>query len=346
MLNVIQKRLVRKSLDMFKEIEKDEEKYKKFFTTFGKYLKVGVIEDVDNKDELASLTRWSSTESETEIYSLDEYVARMKPDQKQIYYVTGETRKIALSSPALEGLRKKGFEVLFLQDPLDEMAMQAIMKYKDYDIVDAAKEVAELDENEKKEVEAKTEEFASLTEWIQNLLGKRVTKVQISTRLTDSPAAIVQSAYGMSPQMQRYYAAQSTMDDSIMDSQFNQAILEVNPNHPVIQQLNSLVETDNASNEAKELGKMVFDLAQVTGGYGIEDPGAFGARITKMMVKNAGLSGFEEGETTRDVEDPTVKSVDVEPVKTEFNPEMVEMAENAEDLRKRGYVEDVEDESK
>ena len=185
-----------------------------------------------------------------------------------------------------------------------------------------------------------------MTEWIQNLLGKRVTKVQISTRLTDSPAAIVQSAYGMSPQMQRYYAAQSTMDDSIMDSQFNQAILEVNPNHPVIQQLNSLVEADNASNEAKELGKMVFDLAQVTGGYGIEDPGAFGARITKMMVKNAGLSGFEEGETTRDVEDPTVKSVDVEPVKTEFNPEMVEMAENAEDLRKRGYVEDVEDESK
>ena len=162
MLNVINKRLVRKSLDMFKDIERNETAYTTFWNGFGRYLKVGLIEDNDNRNELAKLSRWSTTESGDGATSFDQYIERMKPDQKQIYYVTGETKKRALASPALEKLRQDGYEVIILQDPLDEMAMQSLGSYGEKDILDAAKEQQAETEEEKSFVEEKGKELQSL----------------------------------------------------------------------------------------------------------------------------------------------------------------------------------------
>lgn len=319
MLNVINKRLVRKSLDMFKEIEKNATAYTTFWNGFGRYLKVGLIEDNDNRQDLAKLSRWSTTETGNGVTSFDEYVARMKPAQKQIYYVTGETKKRALASPALEKLRKKGYEVIILQDPLDEMAMQSLGKYADKDIVDAAKEQQAETDEEKAFLEEKGQETQALRDWYRKLLGKRVTKVEVTNRLVDSPAALVQSAYGMSPQMQKYYRAQSVMqgedDGSGLDSQFNQAILELNPTHPIVVSLREKVSASPEAVETMELGRLVYDVAAVAGGYDVEDPGAFTARITKLMSRQVLADGGEgliaEGLSTRDMEDPTKVEADV-----------------------------------
>lgn len=318
MLNVINKRLVRKSLDMFKEIEKNATAYNTFWSGFGRYLKVGLIEDNDNRNELAKLSRWTTTETGDDVTSLDEYVSRMKEDQKQIFYVTGETKKRALASPALEKLRKKGYEVIILQDPLDEMAMQSLGKYAEKDIVDAAKEQQAETDEEKAFLEEKGTELQGLRDWYRKLLGKRVTKVDVTNRLIDSPAALVQSAYGMSPQMQKYYRAQAVMQDEDaagMDAQFNQAILELNPTHPIIASLKEKVEASPDAVETMELGKLVYDVAAVAGGYDVEDPGAFTARITKLMSKqvlaDGGVGVVAEGLSTRDMEDPTAVTPDI-----------------------------------
>jgi len=319
MLNVINKRLVRKSLDMFKEIEKNATAYTTFWNGFGRYLKVGLIEDNDNRQELAKLSRWTTTETGDDVASFDEYVARMKPDQKQIFYVTGETKKRALASPALEKLRKQGFEVIILQDPLDEMSMQSLGKYAEKDIVDAGKEQQAETDEEKAFLEEKGTEMQGLRDWYRKLLGKRVTKVDVTNRLIDSPAALVQSAYGMSPQMQKYYRAQSVMqgeeDAGAMDSQFNQAILELNPTHPIVLSLRDMVAESPEALETMELGRLVYDVAAVAGGYDVEDPGAFTARITKLMSRQVLADGGEglvaDGLSTRDMEDPTKLEADV-----------------------------------
>jgi hypothetical protein len=154
-------------------------------------------------------------------------------------------------------------------------------------------------------------------DWYKSLLGKRVTRVDVSTRLTESPAAVVQSAYGMSPQMQKYYRAQSvtTDDESGMAGQFNQAILELNPSHPIISSLKSKVEAAPDATETLEMGKLVYDVAALAGGYDVDDPGAFSARVVKLMSLQAvadGASGVvPEGVTTRDVEDPTAVQPDI-----------------------------------
>lgn len=344
MLNVINKRLVRKSLDMFKEIEKNATAYTTFWNGFGRYLKVGLIEDNDNRQELAKLSRWTTTESGNEVTSLDEYITRMKPEQKQIFYVTGETKKRALASPALEKMRKQGYEVIILQDPLDEMAMQSLGKYGEKDIVDAAKEQQAETEEEKAFIEEKGKDLQALRDWYRKLLGKRVTKVDVTNRLIDSPAALVQSAYGMSPQMQKYYKSQSMMQDDDgaggMDAQFNQAILELNPSHPIVLCLKETVEKAPDAVETMELGRLVYDVAAVAGGYDVEDPGAFTARITKLMSKlvlaDGGAGLVAEGLSTRDMEDPSKVDADV-------MSSAVEDALSVEDIKKS--VDDVIDES-
>lgn len=300
------------------------------------HTQVGIIEDNDNRNELAKLSRWSTTESGEGVTSLDEYVARMKPEQKQIFYVTGETKKRALASPALEKLRKQGCEVIILQDPLDEMAMQSLGKFAEKDIVDAAKEQQAETDEEKAFLEEKGQELEGLREWFRKLLGKRVTKVDVTNRLVDSPAALVQSAYGMSPQMQKYYRAQSVQmgddDGSGIDAQFNQAILELNPGHPIVRSLQEKVAGAPDDTETLELGKLVYDVAAVAGGYDVEDPGAFTARVVKLLAKQVQAEGSvaPEGLSTRDIEDPSVVTPDV--VSGQGAPDLSALVDKVDDV--------------
>jgi len=208
-LSIISKRLVRKALDMFKDLQKDEEAFDNFSNNFGRYVKVGLIEDRDNKDAILKLATFASSASD-KVTTLPGYVSRMVEGQKQIYYLSGTSKAAAQASPVLERLQKQGYEVLFALDQIDEIALQGVGKYEEYDVVDAAKENADLGEmsdEEKEQAESAKEELKDVTEFLKSTLGARVDKVAVSTRLTSSPSALVQPQWGMSPQMQRFMKA-------------------------------------------------------------------------------------------------------------------------------------------
>jgi len=253
------------------------------------------VEDLDYKDELKRFVRfWSSTSGDNQT-SIPEYVSRMKEGQKSIYFVTGEGRKAAEIAPAMEKMKQKGYEVLYMVDPLDEICSQSIVDFEGKKLVDINKAGLDLEqtEDEKKQMEELTKDYEPVATWLKKQLGERVQKVQISDRLVDSPATLVQGEWGMSPMMQRYMKSQTT--SSASDSAFaigsrNQAILEINPQHGVIQQLKTAMDADPDSETTEDMVMMVYETAALIGGYPIEDPGDFARRVTKLM-ESTGASG-------------------------------------------------------
>lgn len=291
-LSIINKRLVRKSLDMFRDIAEDEDdsKYIMFWNNFGKYLKVGVIEDEKNKKDLVPLLRFHSSKSGEEYTSFDKYVEGMAEGQKSIYYVTGEGKKNAMQQPGMEKLKSRGYEVLLMTEPLDEITIEAIRDYKEFNVVDATKEGLELEDDEvtKKEMEDLNDKYAEICEYLEVELKGVVNKVTVSTLLTDSPAALAQGAYGVSPTMQRYMRAQSVASGG--DGNFgsmNQAVLEINPKHPIVQDLEEMIKTNKESEETRNFALLMYDVASMTGGYEVADAAAFAKRVMGMMTNKA-----------------------------------------------------------
>ena len=292
-LSIINKRLVRKSLDMFNELAEDEDssKYVMFWNNFGKYIKVGVIEDNVNKKELLPLLRFFSSKSGEEYTSFDQYIEGMPEGQKSIYYVTGEGKKNAMIQPVVEKLTSRGYEVLLMTEPLDEITIEAVQEYKDLKVVDATKEGIDLedgDEDKKKEKQELNEKYADILEFLEVELDGKVQKVTVSTLLTDSPAALVQGAYGVSPTMQRYMRAQSVASggDGNLGA-MNQAILEINPKHPIVQDLERMIKTDKDNAETKNFAMLMYDVASMTSGYEVSDAGDFAKRVMSLMTTKA-----------------------------------------------------------
>ena len=289
-LSIINKRLVRKSLDMIREIahDEDESKYVMFWNNFGKYLKVGAVEDDAHRKDLAPLLRFFSGKSGEEFTTLDKYMENMPEGQKNIYYVTGDGRENASMSPAVEKLASRGYDVLFATEPLDEILMESLRSYKELDIVNAAKENLKLgdeeDEEVKKKKESLTEEFKPVAEYLEVLLKDNVQKVVVSDLLTDSPATLVQGAYGMSPTMQRYMRAQAVASgtDGAMPN-MNKAVLEINPNHPIVKDLDRMVKADKESKELEDFALLMYDVASMTSGYEVKNMRTFASRVMKLM---------------------------------------------------------------
>jgi len=245
-LSIINKRLVRKSLDMIKDIadDKSEEgsQYIMFWNNFGKYLKVGIIEDVKNRKEIAEYLRFFSSSSGEEYTSLDQYIEKMPEGQKAIYYVTGDGKERAAISPVTEKLKSRGYDVLYATEPLDEIMFESLTSYKDFDIKDAAKDTLNLDDDDEEATKRKEElnrENVDVINFLETTLSGKVEKVSVSDLLTDSPAALVQGAYGMSPSMQRYMKAQTVASGQELGGldSMNKVCMEINPNHPIIKDL-------------------------------------------------------------------------------------------------------------
>lgn len=283
----MQKVITRKVLAELKDMkEKEPEKYAKFTSEFGRILKEGVHTDYENKEKLKDLLMYETMNHEAgKLSSLQEYVDAMPPEQKDIYYITGENRRAVENSSALEIFRSRGFDVLFMTDPIDEWIMPAMGQFAKFQFKAATKGDIELDEKSKKESEkiiAKAaKEHKSLLGFIQKELDADVKEVRFTNRLTDSACCLVGDEHAMSAHMERLFRAMK------QEVPVSKRILELNPQHPLVAGMQKLFDADKADPELGKYAHLLYDQALLTEGSPLPDPLAFARNVADLMVKAA-----------------------------------------------------------
>ncbi|KAI4389980.1 hypothetical protein MLD38_002139 [Melastoma candidum] len=312
-LKTIKKKLIRKALDMIRKLaeedpdeihdkdkkedaeksgdEEDEKKgqYTKFWNEFGKSIKLGIIEDATNRNRLAKLLRFESTKSDGKLTSLDHYISRMKPGQKDIFYITGANKEQMEKSPFLERLKKKNYEVILFTDPVDEYLMHYLMDYEDKKFQNVSKEGLKLGKDSKdKELK---ESFKELTKWWKTALAsENVEDVKISNRLDNSPCIVVTSKYGWSANMERIMQSQTLTDANKQAYMRGKRVLEINPRHPIIKELRERVVKDPEEASVKQTAQLMYQTALMESGFLLTDPKEFASRIYDSVKTSLDIS--------------------------------------------------------
>merc|ERR1719229_1020612 len=297
-LKVIRKNLVKKCMELFDELAEDKDAFKKFYEQFGKNLKLGIHEDSTNRKKLAGLLRFYTSASGDEPCGLEDYVSRMKENQKDIYYITGENREVVAASAFVERLKKRGFEVMYMTEPIDEYVVQQLKEFDGKNLVSVTKEGLELpeDEEEKKKREADKEKFEPLCKVMKDILDKKVEKVVVSNRLVSSPCCIVTSQYGWTANMERIMKAQALRDTSTMGYMAAKKHLEINPDHSIVENLRQRAEADKNDKSVKDLVLLLFETALLSSGFSLEDPAVHAKRIHRMVKLGLGIDEDDEAD--------------------------------------------------
>lgn len=272
----IRKNLVRKIIDLLSGM--DKEKYETFYEEFGQVVKEGVYTDWENKDKLSGLLRFKTTKSEGQWVSLKDYVSNMKPDQKEIYYITGDNISVLMNSPHLETLREKDYEVLLMTDYVDEWLVQSLQEYDGKKLKSAEKGELDIDEEQKETAEDK-EKFTDLFTFIKTSLEEKIKDVRPSTRLKDSVACLSGDSEDMSAFMEKILKA------SGKEMPAPKRVMELNTNHPLLSKIEGLYEKDKSDPKLKEYAELLFDMALISEGGKLENPSRFNKIVGDLMAK-------------------------------------------------------------
>ncbi|MFH2092883.1 MAG: molecular chaperone HtpG [Pseudomonadota bacterium] len=269
----IRKNLVKQVFSTLEGMEK--EKYEEFFNEFGQALKAGIPTDFENKDRLASLMRYKTTKSDGKYITLDEYITNMKEDQKEIYFLTGETLSSLANSPLLESLKAKDYEVLLMTDPIDEWVTQSLHQYKEKNLKSAEKGDLDLDKVD----DDKKNEYSALLSFLKGKLEEKVKDVVVSNRLKDSVSCLSGDDWGMSAYMEKILKAsgQKTPDQK--------RVMEVNVSHPVMGKMKEIFETDTTNPVLKDYSDLLFDIAVISEGGKLDNPARFSKQLGDLMAK-------------------------------------------------------------
>lgn len=319
LIKIIKKKLIRKVLDMIKKIPKED--YQQFWKEYSTNIKLGIIEDPQNRARLSKMLNFHSS-TQKEMTSLPEYVSRMKANQQHIYYIAGSSEDEVKKSPFVERLEKKGYEVLYLTEAVDEYAISSLPEFDGKKFQNVAKEGFTLDEGErtKERMEELKTTFEPLIKWLNDILKDHISKAQVSERLTDSPCALVASMFGWTGNMERLAIsnAHQKTDDPQKSYYLNQKkTLEINPRHPLTRELLRRVVVDTSDETAKDAAMMMFHTATLRSGYMLRETVSFANSVEQLMRKNLGISLDEVPEEEESQDDESASSEKVSDIDAE-----------------------------
>merc|ERR1719150_163142 len=297
---------------MFNEIAENEEDYKKFYEAFSKSLKLGIHEDNKNRKKLSELLRYYSSTSGDSMTSLKDYVERMKESQEVIYYITGENKGVVENSPFMEAFKKKGIEVLYMVDPIDEHASQQLKEYDGKKLVNITKEGVEIskDEDEKKKFEEQKAAFEPLCKKMKEILGDKVEEVMVGDAMVESPAQLVTTEYGWRANMQRIMKAQVLRDSQMSSFMVGKKKMQINPDHAIMVELKKKFSADASDRTVKDLVWLLFETALLTSGFSLDDPPTFGGRIHKLIKLGLSLGDDDEEDEQSEEDDEPLPPLD------------------------------------
>lgn len=312
-MKVIKKNIMKKSLDLISSISEDSEKYNNFYEQFSKNIKLGIHEDSTNREKLASFLRYETTKSNGVLTSFDDYIQKMDEKQKNIYYITGESKKAVINSPFLEKLRKQNIEVFFMVDPIDEYVTQQLKEYNGKKLICITKENLQLDieEESKESFENTKKDFEKVCSYMKTVLGDEVEKVVVSNRLDDSPCVLVTSEYGWTANMQRIMKAQA-LGNKDMGFMMNKKTLEINPYNSMIKRIRDKIYSE--SDDSKTLNDLIhllYDVTLQSSGFTLDDPSTFSKRILKLINYGLGVDDNEENNSSDElntITEPVIES--------------------------------------